>query len=377
MQSVAQAWLVYRLTESSFMLGLTQFITLLPVSIFGLYGGVMADRYSQRTLLIIVHFVAMIQAIILATLTLTGTIKVWHILVLAFLLGFTHAFEIPARHALLGKLVPKNMLHNAVALVSSAFNTARFIGPAIAGWLILAINEGIVFLINAITFGFYIIMMWFVSKEATARQAREGVSKLKEALQYAWRETHIRSGLMLLAIISLFGLSFSVLMPIFASEIFGGGPATLGNLLSAAGAGALVAALNLAQRQSTHQIGRLIGATGLIAGTAMIVFSQTNQFWAALPLMLVSGFCLTSTVASTNTLIQSIVPDHLRGRVMSLFAVTVIGMAPFGSLLAGIGGEYLGVETTVMLYGVIVATAAAYYLWRAPRYDSDDGSVAV
>ncbi len=369
MQNVAQAWLVYRLTQSSFMLGLVSFAALLPVLLLGLFGGVVADRLPRRTLFVVMQLLAMMQALVLGVLTLGGWIRVWEIIVLAFLLGTVTAFEMPARHSMIAGLVPRADLANAIALNSSLFNVARFMGPALAGWLVAVIGEGALFLLNAASFLAVVVAISriHVSPSAIAVRRASAGADLLEGLGFAWGHRPIRTGLLLVGLISLAGVPYMVLMPVFAQEIFAGGPRTLGLLMGAAGGGALVGALRLAQRASPQGLERLIGGAGVVGGIALAVFSRVGILGWALVVLSVVGYCLTTLVASTNAFIQTQVPDQLRGRVMSLFSVTFIGMAPIGNLIAGSLAHGIGASATVGGLGLICASGSLLFLRFAPR----------
>lgn len=368
MQTVAQSWLVYRLTDSSFMLGLVAFLAMLPVLLFGLLGGLLADRLPRRRLFLVAQALAMAQALVLATLALGGWIQVWHVMVLALLLGLVHAFEMPARHTFIAELVPREDLPNAIALNSSAFNIARFVGPALAGWVVAGFGEGTAFAVNAVTFLAVMGAIQRMDNPPPLPDGREGgPGRLAEGLRFAWGAPVIRSALGMVGLTSLLGSSYAILMPVFAREIFAGGPGTLGLLLGSAGAGAMLAALRLAQRASGSGLDRLIGRSGVVAGVFMLLFAGVDHVGLALVLLPVIGFCFTSLVASANTLIQLEVPNRLRGRVMSLFSVTFIGLTPLGNLVAGTLGHWLGAPLTVALFGGVCLTGALAYLAAAPR----------
>ncbi len=369
MQSVAQAWLVYRLTQSSFMLGLVSFVTLLPMLLLGLLGGVVADRLPRRRLLITAHSMAMLQALVLGVLTLKGWIQVWQILLLAFWLGLVQAFETPARHSFVSEMVPREDLANAIALNSSVFNIARFLGPAIAGWLVAMVGEGPVFLLNSASFLAVIIGLLRMNLPETARPVLKGsaAGHLGEGLRYAWSHATIRPALMMVALVSLAGASYLVLLPVLAKEVFGGGPQTLGILYGAAGAGALVGALRLAHRAGALGLERVIGSAGVIAGLALLGLSTAEGLWLALPALAVGGFAFTTLIASSNTFIQMLVPDALRGRLMALFSVVFLGLAPIGSLTAGSLAHVLGAPATVGLFGLLCVAGAVVFLQATPK----------
>ncbi len=374
MQNVAQAWLVYRLTGSSAMLGLVGFCSLIPVLLFSLYGGLLADRYDRRRLLIGAHSLALLQALLLAVLTLSGTIMPWQIVVLALMLGLVHAIEMPARHSFVAAMVPRSDLANAVALNSSAFNVARFLGPSLAGLLVAAVGEGWVFVINAASFGAIIFALLAMDLPARVPEGpRAGVrSYIREALHFAWQHPHIRGGLWLVSAMSMVAAATTVLMPVFAKEVFGGGSETLGLLLGAMGLGSLAGALRLAQRVDNTGIDRIIGAAGVLAGLALLSFAVLGRFEIGLGILAVIGFCHTTLVASTNALIQLSVEDRLRGRVMSLFSTVFIGLMPIGSLGAGTLAHYLGAPITLGMFAAAALVAGGVFLLRAPHFRAQD-----
>lgn len=368
MQNVAQAWLVYELTHSSLMLGVVSFFGLLPVLLFGLFGGVLADRWPRHRLMAGVQGIAMAQAFALAALTLSGAVQAWHVVALAFLLGLVHAVEIPARHSLVAELVPREDLPNAIALSSSIFNTARFVGPPIAGWMVAWIGEGMVFAINGVSFlaVLFALLAMKLPRADSMPHTASPFARLAEGLGYARRHPHIRAGLMMLAMVSMVGTA-SVLMPVFARDVFGGGSENLGLLLGAVGIGALGGALKLARRTSAVGLDRLIGMAGIAGGMGIMVFSFVEIFWAALPVLVLVGFTQSTMAASINTLIQLLVPDVLRGRVMSLFSVIFIGLMPAGGLAAGALAQIIGAPLTVTVFGLAGVAASSLFLWRAPR----------
>jgi MFS family permease len=367
MQSVAQAWLVYRLTDSSFMLGLVSFLNLLPVLLLGLVAGAVADRYSRFRLFWITQSLAMSQAFVLGALTLSGQVQVAHILVLAATLGIIHAFEIPARHALLASLVERAELSNAIALNSGLFNLARFLGPALAGALIAAFGEGPVFVINGLSF-LAVLLALFAMRPRPALHARPAdAGGVLAGLRFAWRQTPLRYALGLVALLSLAGTPYLVLMPVFAREVFAGGAQQLGLLVGAAGFGALLAALRLAQRPHGAGLERVIVLSGAVAGIGLLAFSLAGSFAVALLCLPLIGFGITSSVAATNTFLQLEAEDGLRGRLMSLFSMVFLGFAPLGNLLAGGAAQHFGAPHTVLVCALICLVGVlglGVGLWR-------------
>ena len=370
MQSVAQAWLVYRLTDSSFMLGLVSFLNLAPVLLLGFVAGAVADRYSRFRLFWTTQTLAMLQALALGLLTLSGHVQVTHILVLATTLGIIHAFEIPARHALVASLVERAELPNAIALNSSLFNLARFIGPALAGVLVAAFGEGPVFILNSLSF-LTVLLALFAMRPRPAMPLRSADHGGPLAgLRFAWRQVELRYALALVALISLAGTPYLVLMPVFAREVFGGDAQQLGLLVGAAGLGALLAALRLAQRKESDGLERVIVFSAVLAGLGLLLFSQARSFPFALLTLPLIGFGITSLVAATNTFLQLQAEDRLRGRLMSLFSMVFLGSAPLGNLVAGAAAQRIGAPTTVVISGLICLLGTAslgYGLCRSAR----------
>ena len=362
MQSLAQAWLLYRMTESGLWLGLAGAAALLPNLLFGLYGGVLADRFSRQRLLIAAQALAMVQAFALAALTLSGHIAPWHILLLAFLLGLVQAFELPARHSFVAQLVPRADLSNAIALNSSLFHLARFLGPAIAGVLVAWVGEGWVFFVNGLTFIAVLVGLLAIRLPAEPDGAEAGgLHALREGLWYVWHHATIRAVIALVAAVSLVGSSAIVLMPVFAAKVFERDAQSLGLLLGVIGLGAFAGALTLARRKDLAGIERVIAAAGLAGGAALALFATTKVFALALLILPAVGFCITTMLASSNTLIQLTVPDRLRGRVMALFSVALHGMMPLGQLAVGAAADHVGAPRAVAISGALLFLAAGAF----------------
>lgn len=366
MQSLAQAWLLYRLTGSGFMLGIASAASLLPSLFFGLYGGVLADRFSRQRLLIAAQTLAMVQALVLAGLTLTGVVAPWHILTLALLLGIVQAIELPVRHSFVAALVPRADLANAIALNASLFHASRLVGPAVAGVLVAAIGEGWVFLLNGVTFVAVLAVLLMIRLPRVEGAAAPTVHGLHAGLSYARHHAPVRAALGMVAAVSLLGSAAGVLLPVFAVQVFEVDAQRLGLLMGAIGAGALVGAFLLAGRRDPAGLERVIAAAGIGVGSALAVFAATPTFLVALPLLAAVGFCITSVNASSNAFIQLAVPDNLRGRVMSIYSVALHGMVPIGSLVAGAGADVIGPSWTVGIFGVGLV-ALALYLGRPLR----------
>jgi len=361
MQSLAQAWLIYRLTGSGLMLGLIGAMSMVPNLIFGLYGGVLADRLPRQNLLKIAQVLGLLQAVVLAALTLAGWVVPWHILVLALLLGFVQAFELPARHSFLAQLVPRNDLGNAIALNAGMFHMARFIGPAIAGVLVAVVGEGWVFLFNALTFIVALATLTAIRLPEAAEGGPHTTAKgLRAGFEYAARHPAVRGGLLMMAAISLLASSATVLMPIFAAEVFGSGARSLGWLLGAVGAGAFIGAMVLAGRRDAAGLERIIAFAGLGVGLGLFAFSFTKTLAIALLILPLIGFCVTSVMISTNSFIQLSVEDNLRGRVMALFSIALHGMLPAGHLIAGASADAIGAPHTVTAAAVMLLIGAIF-----------------
>jgi MFS family permease len=358
MQSVAQAWLVYRLTDSSFMLGLVSFLHLAPVLLLGLFGGAVADRYSRFRLFSVTQSLSMLQAFVLAALTLSGHVQVAHILILATLLGVIHVFEIPARHALMAGLVERAELPNAIALNSGLFNMARFVGPTIAGALIAAFGEGPVFVVNGLSFLAVLLALSAMRPRPAMHVRPADAGGMLAGLRFAWRQPPLRYAFGLVALISLAGTPYLVLMPVFAREVFGGDAQQLGLLVGAVGFGALLAALRLAQREKSAGLERVIVVSGVLAGSGLLLFSQVGSFALALATLPLVGFAITTLVAATNTFLQLEAEDGLRGRLMSLFSTVFLGFSPLGNLAAGAAAQHVGAPFTVTVCAALCLSGA-------------------
>lgn len=369
MQSVAESWLVYRLTGSAVLLGVVGFANRIPVLLFSTLGGVVADRYNRQHIVIATQLSSMCLAGLLAFLTLTHRIEVWHVLAIATALGMVNAFDIPARQAFVVQLVAREDLPNAIALNSSMFNGARIVGPAIAGVLVASVGEGWCFLGNAISY-IAVILGLLAIRVTVARPGRPPVSALAhiaEGFRFAWGSPPIRALLLLLGLVSLMGSPYVVLMPIIADQTFHAGARGLGILMGAAGVGAFVGALSLARRTTLRGYGRSIGLATLGLGSGLVAFSAAPYFWLAMAFLIPVGYAMMTAMAATNTLVQSMAPDALRGRVMAMYSMMFMGMAPVGALLAGALAHQLGAATTVALGGAFCIAGGLFFLWRLPE----------
>jgi MFS family permease len=367
MQMVAQSWLVYRLTGSSLLLGTVGFASQIPVFLLAFIGGAVADRFNRHRMVIATQTAAMILAFILSVLTLTHTVRVWHIIVLAALLGIVNAFDMPGRQAFIVLLVEKEDLMNAIALNSSIFNGARVLGPAIAGILIAGIGEGWCFFANGVSYIAVIVGLLLMKlASCPAPRSSSGLSTLLEGFDYVRRMRPIRALLLLLALISLVGMPYSVLMPVFADKILDVGARGLGILMGATGIGALIGALSLAVRSGTKGLGKLVGYTSAGFGASLILFSASRTFWLSALFLVPVGFSFMVQMAATNTLIQTMIPDRLRGRVMAVHIMMFMGMAPFGSFFAGAIAEKLGAPLAVSIGAIFCLIGAGVFLSRLP-----------
>ena len=369
MQSIAESWLVYRLTGSAFLLGATGFASQIPVFLVAPLGGIVADRFNRQRVVIGTQIASMILALVLAVLTLTGVIRVWHVFVLAALLGIVNAFDIPARQSFLVDMVGKEDLMNSIALNSTMFNGARIIGPAIAGILVAKIGEGWCFLVNGVSYIAVIagLLMMRVDRPMSLAPRGPALAHLIEGYRFARHTAPIRSILLLLGLVSLVAMPYTVLMPVFADQILHGGARGLGILMGATGVGALLGALTLATRSGVLGLGRWVAFTCGGFGLSLVLFSFSRYFWLSVALLLPVGFCMMLGMASSNTLIQAMTPDHLRGRVMAMYTMMFMGMAPFGSLFAGGVAEHLGAPFTVSVGAVACIGAAFLFFFHLPK----------
>lgn len=371
MQSVAQSWLVYRLTGSSLLLGVVGFTGQIPVFLLAPLGGVVADRYSRHRVVIGTQTSAMFLAFTLSALTLLGHIRVWQIMVLAATLGVVNAFDIPARQSFVVEIVHSEDLINAIALNSSMVNGARILGPALAGVTVAAIGEGWCFFANGVSYIAVIIglLLMLVTPRDRGQHAVSGLESILEGFRFVARTGPIRALLLLLGLVSLTGMPYAVLMPIFADQILHGGARGLGLLMGASGVGALAGTLTLARRRQVRGLGRWVTYASAGFGVSMIVFALSRSFLLSITLLVPVGFSMMLQMASSNTLIQTMVPNELRGRVMAVYSMMFMGMAPFGALLAGAIANRLGAPVTVALGGVTCLAGALVFgsKWPAMR----------
>lgn len=365
MTRIATSWLVYRLTGSALLLGVVGFAGQIPSFVLAPFAGVLVDRWNRHRLLVITQVLALLQSLAMAILTLTGLIKMWHVIVLSVFQGLINAFDMPARQAFVVEMVDnREDLANAIALNSSMVNAARLLGPSLGGVVIAAVGEGWCFMIDAISYIAVIISllaMTLVQRTILRTSDANMFAQLREGWNYAARFAPIRNILMLIGLVSLVGMPYTVLMPVFANDVLHGGPNTLGLLMAASGVGALIGALLLAARKSVLGLGKYIPLTAGAFGAGLIVFSFTRVLWLSLLLMVVTGLGFMVQMAVSNTILQTIVDEDKRGRVMSFYTMAFMGTAPFGSLLAGSVAERIGAPHTLFFGGIGCLLGAAWF----------------
>ncbi len=368
MQKVAEQWLVYRLTGSVLMLGLVGFLGQIPTFVLAPFAGVVADRHDRRKLLLVIQAFAMFQAIALSALVLSHTIQIWHIMALSFILGVVNAFDIPIRQSFTIEMVEANDgrdLGNAIAMNSSMINMAKLVGPSVAGILIVLVGEGLCFLLNAISYLAVIASLLAMNMRPRAAVVVEKhiFHDLKEGLDYSLKFGPIKYILFILAVNSLMGHPYMVLMPVFARKVLHGGPHTLGFLMGSAGTGALIGAFYLASRDSVRGLIGRIWTASLLFGIALIGFSFSTVLWLSMALLMLAGFGMMVQMAASNTILQTIVDGRMRGRVMSFYTMSLMGMTPFGSLFGGCVADRIGAPRTLLIGGV-ACMGAALFFWR-------------
>jgi len=376
MQSLAQSWLVYRLSHSTFLVGALGFCTHLPVLLLSPLGGIAADRHSRRALIIAAQFAFMLQAIILAWLTLSSRISVPQVLLLATIFGVINAFEIPARQALYVHMVGPRDLSNAIALNSMTFNAARLVGPSIGGFFLAAYGEGICFLVNAFTFLAVLGSLFAISPAEPERKVSTSpLRHIREGFSYAWHNRQLRILLAATALVNLAGSPVIVLGPFFAEDIFRKGSEGFGFLTAALGLGAVIGTFVLARQTGTSSMARIVLFSAVKMGVALVIFAISPSFLLSIAAISLAGFSIFRQLAATNTLIQTLIHDDYRGRMMSLYSMMVIGMLPIGNLVSGAAAERIGARTTVFA-GALFAFAAALLWARQVRHDQYRSSPA-
>jgi len=367
MQQVAMSWLVYSLTNSAFLLGLVSFSGLICNFIGAPFAGVLIDRLNRHCILMVTQTLAMVQALVLAVVVLTGQAAVWNLVILAVALGTINAFDMPTRQSFVVEMVDdREDLSNAIALNSSLFNGARLIGPAVAGLLVAAIGEGLCFLINGLSF--IAVIACLIAMRMMPRPAAEGhpdfFKGMKEGLSYSFGFAPIRFIIILLTFSSLVGMPYAVLLPVFARDVLHGEASTLGYLTTGVGIGALAGAIYMASRKNVLGLGKVIIVAGLLFGLGLVLFSFTSVLWLSLPALALTGFGMVCMMASCNTFLQSIADDDKRGRVMSLYVMAFMGLSPFGSLLYGGLATAIGAPLTYLIGGILVIIGGVVFAWR-------------
>jgi len=368
MQNVAQSWLVYRLTHSELLLGTTWFCSQIAVFALGPLGGLAADRFSRRNLVIATQVLSLVQALALAALTLSGKVQVWHILALGGLLGVINAFDMPGRQALVIHMTSREDLLNAISLNSAVFNMARVLGPAVAGLLVAAVGEGWCFFINGVSFLAVIAGLLAMRMPPVEQCAPDSPWRhLVDGFRYAWQRHDVRRILLLMAAATMAGMPMFVLVPFFADGIFHQGSRGLGFLMGAMGIGAVTGTLALARRTRVTGLPWVMAYSGFCLGCGYLAFAISPSYGISLAIMPAIGFFVMRQMASANTTIQTLIPDAYRGRIMALYSMTVVGLGPFGSLAAGALAHHWGPRLTVGAGGVTAIAAATVFGWAQKR----------
>lgn len=370
MTRVATSWLVYRLTDSAFLLGVVGFLGQIPALFLSPLAGVWVDRWDRHQAMVITQAMAMVQSLALAVLTLTHTISMPWIFFLTFLQGVINTFETPARQSFVIQMIDdRSALSNAIALNSSIVNAGRLVGPAIAGIVIAWVGEGYCFLIDGVS---YIAVLYSL---LTMKNLLPGMRnpprhighELVEGWRYIVASPAIRWILLMLGLVSLIGMPFTVLMPIFADKVLGGGAHTLGFLTASTGLGALACAVALAMRGSVVGLGKWLGIAAAVLGVSLILFGLSRSFWWSMVLMFFAGYGMMQQIVTSNTILQTIVADDKRGRVMSFYSMSVFGFLPIGSLFAGMLASWMGAPNTLILGGALCLLASVWYFGRLPE----------
>lgn len=370
MQRIAMPWLVYHMTGSELLLGVVSFAGQIPTFLLAPFAGVLTDRWNRYRVLLVTQIISMLQASLLAVLTLMGVIQIWHIVVLSIALGCINAFDVPSRQSFVIDMVGKKEdLGNAIALNSLMFNGARILGPSVAGLLLATTNAGVCFLINALSYIFVIISLVAMKLDKTniRKKQTDILREMKEGLDYAFGFPPIKHLLILLSLVSLTGMSYSVLMPVLAKEVLHGGSQTYGFLMGAAGIGALAGAVHLASRTTVLKLGRIIPAASILFGGSLIILAFTRMISISLLLMIFIGLGMMLQTAASNTILQTITDDDKRGRVMGFYTIAVMGTAPFGSLLSGVLAKLIGTPGTFIVNGIATIAGAVVFLRKLPQ----------
>lgn len=366
MQSTAQLWLIYRLTNSAALLGIFGFFSQIPVFFLASVGGYVGDHYNRHRSVIWTQTAAMVLAFLLAGLTLSGVVTVWEIIAIGCLAGVVNAFDVPIRQAFLVQMVGREDLPNAIALNSSIFNGARVVGPAIAGFAIAWVGEGWCFFLNGVSFLAVIAALFLMRLAKTEMRPSDGSpwQKLIQGFHFAMADRPIRTALLLVSLMSMFGWQYTVFMPIFARDVLHGGPSMLGLLMTSAGVGAVIGALHFASRTGEKGLVEWIAATSAVCSLGLVLFSQSRVFWLSSVTLLAVGFAATSELAATNTMAQIRVPDELRGRIMAVYATMFMGVQPLGALLAGGVAKRIGAPRTLGAFGILCLLGSLLFTFR-------------
>ncbi|MGC2300207.1 MAG: MFS transporter [Acidobacteriaceae bacterium] len=382
MTRIATAWLVYQLTGSSLLLGTVSFAGQIPTFLLAPIAGVLVDRSDRRRVLVWTQTLAMVQSLLLAWLTLSHRINITEILVLSCFQGLINAFDMPGRQSFMVQMVTpqrasspgtpeesdRSDLSNAIAINSSMVNVARLVGPSLAGMVIAVSSEGWCFFIDGISYIAVIVslLMMHVSAPALRRATTTMFEQMREGWSYVSTFTPVRTILLLFALVSLMGMPYMVLMPVFAARVLHGGAHTLGFLMGAAGAGALISAFSLVLRRSVRGLTKMIPIAAIVFGVGLFLFGLSHWLWLSLILMLLVGFGMLQGMTASNTIIQTLSPEDKRGRVMSYYTAAFMGMAPFGSLLAGSLAHWIGAPRTVMFTGSCCIAGGLWFWSRLP-----------
>lgn len=367
---VATSWLVYRLTGSLLLLGIVGFAGQIPTLVLSPFTGVLVDRWSRHRLLVVTQVLSMLQSLALAVLVFSDRITVAWIIILQVAQGVINTFDTPGRQAFVVEMVEDRAdLPNAIALNSSMVNASRIIGPSIGGVVIAAVGEGWCFMADAISYLAVIASLLAMTVQPREHPPRTTSAReeLVDGFRYVSRFLPVRSALTLLALISLLGMPYSVLMPAIATNLLHGGANTLGFLMTASGVGALAGALFLAARRTVLGLGRAMSLSAVVFGVGLVLFSLSKVLWLSLLILPIVGAGMMITMASTNTIVQTIIEERMRGRVMAFYTMAFLGTAPIGSLLAGAIAERIGSEATILAGGVGCILAGGWFAWRLPR----------
>ena len=360
MQQIALQWLVYRTTGSAALLGVVAFANQAPILFIAPFSGVLADRFDRRKLLLTTQSFASLQALMLGILVLSGAFQIWHLVAMATLFGIVAGLDTPVRHSLFVSMVDdRSDLPNAIALNSFLMNSGRLIGPSIAGVVLIYVDEGYCFLFNALSYLGVVWMAWTLPKLKPPRDVAIGgfLQSLRDAAGYAWHQHRIRELLALIACMAFFGSSYIVLMPVFARNVFGGGSETLGFLVGCAGLGAVMGTAYLASRGNVERLRKRLLYSSMLAGSALLGVGLSSWLWLSFALMVLVGFGIIVTAAGINMILQSVVDDNIRGRVVSFYTMSFLGVVPFGSLAAGNLANVIGAPKTAMLFGAACVLA--------------------